>query len=483
MSTKQMSLLLVAMVSVLFGHALFVPSFWVNSAWGLHIQSCDGDFDRDCDVDGLDLESFLWAFVNRDPGADLSGDGHIGVEDVEIFADYFGQSFDPGKEIVSEQSHAAHIEENEMELPPLACTQCHEDVCCNPDSILESACDACHSPDGAYDGVQDADIGARINWATGVYEQGGTGLKEGKEKWCMGCHDDGTSICNSVKAPNVGLFYTAGHGRKDSVQCLDCHDATLEHVDGNARTYAWDASDYGPSQSGVTYARGYRLSYVAGEVPLMIPGNYNITFGYNSLLIEKNAFRLCFRCHDSSKVLDNTPGNGIDSNFKASAPNPPRNYSYAWGSGSDVNEHVSHLLNYIGTFADSDWDTDTNGPGGSYGSDSLVTCTSCHNIHGAAGWEGTTNEPMVRDGSLAGRTGFGFSYVVEDWGSGGYPWVTSTGANQSTSVGAIFRNNTANMCAGSMCHGSPSPPPGSSYDASGSGWGTYLEHYRPWHDY
>ena len=30
---------------------------------------------------------------------------------------------------------------------------------------------------------------------------------------------------------------------------------------------------------------------------------------------------------------------GIDSNFKASAPNPPRNYSCALGSGADVNEH------------------------------------------------------------------------------------------------------------------------------------------------
>jgi hypothetical protein len=90
---------------------------------------------------------------------------------------------------------------------------------------------------------------------------------------------------------------------------------------------------------------------------------------------------------------------------------------------------------------------------------------------------------MIRDGSLTGRTGYGFSYVIEDVLSGGYPWVTSTGATQSTSVGAILRNNTANMCGGSMCHGNPTPPAGSSYDASGSSWGTYLEFYRPWDDY
>lgn len=90
---------------------------------------------------------------------------------------------------------------------------------------------------------------------------------------------------------------------------------------------------------------------------------------------------------------------------------------------------------------------------------------------------------MIRDGSLVGRTGYGFSYVLEDIGSGGYPWVTSTGATQATSVGAIFRNNTANMCAGSMCHYEPVPPAGSSYDATGSSWGTYLEYFRPYYDY
>jgi len=62
---------------------------------------------------------------------------------------------------------------------------------------------------------------------------------------------------------------------------------------------------------------------------------------------------------------------------------------------------------------------------------------------------------------------------------GGYPLVTSDGATQAGSVGAVFRNNTADMCGGLMCHGSPAPPPGSSYNASGSSWGTYLEYYRP----
>jgi hypothetical protein len=294
-------------------------------------------------------------------------------------------------------------------------------------------------------------------------------------------------VVSTISAPDISLFWTSGHGRTGAeIQCLDCHNEDETHIDGNARTYAFNSSYYPTAQSGIAYAAGYRLSYVGGETPLMIPANYSLTFGYDAGLMRNTAFRLCFDsgCHSSSTVFDDTPGNGIDSNFKASAPNPPRNYSYAWGSGADVNEHVSHILNYIGPFCDSDWDTGTTGTGGSNGRDTLTACSSCHNVHGAAGTSGSTNETMVRDGTLAGRgDGYGFSYVVEDVAT--YPWVTSTGATQATSVGAIFRNNTEvnNMCGGSMCHGNPTPPAGSTYDATGSSWGTYLEYYRPWADY
>ena len=49
-------------------------------------------------------------------------------------------------------------------------------------------CDVCHSPGGAYDGVNDLSIGAKINWIEGVYAD--NALKQGKEKWCAGCHDN-----------------------------------------------------------------------------------------------------------------------------------------------------------------------------------------------------------------------------------------------------------------------------------------------------
>jgi hypothetical protein len=392
-------------------------------------------------------------------------------------------------------SHSTHTENDtdDVKGPFIVCAVCHDTnnypyFKSGADSdgdgkygLTETdVCDPCHSLDGPFDGIDDAVIGAKSNWDTGVYE--GYVLKAGKEHWCVGCHDSGTSVCKGVSAPDVSGdnstygYYVNGHKSK---LCTDCHDMTQPHIDGEARTYAFDSEYYGPIQSGVAYASGYRLQYINGEVPLMIPANYNITFSYDAQNIIDNAFRLCFDCHQSSEILDNTPGDGLDSYFKASLPNPPRNYSYAWGSGADSPEHVAHLLNYIGPFWDSDWDDVTVGPGGSNGCDSLTSCSSCHNVHGASVSYTSTNEPMIRDGSLVGRTGYGFSYVIEDVSVGGYPKVTSTGATRSTSVGAIFRNNTANMCAGSMCHGTPSPPAASSYDASGSSWGTYLEYYRP----
>jgi hypothetical protein len=404
------------------------------------------------------------------------------------------------------QSHNTHTQVNPRGPGPLACETCHVDKHYKLDQMItEGVCDTCHSPGGSFDGVRNADIGAAANWFSGVYESDGNSLQAGKEKWCAGCHDDepGNSKADDsgVDAPNVigdhdtyGFYVSgSGHGRSARIECLGCHDATFDHIDGKTRTYEFNEEDldgdglsdiYEPGNSGVAYQEGYRLRYVGGDVPFMIPACYCLTFDHSVQSIEDKAFRLCFDCHDSSKIFDDTVGNGIDTNFKASLPNPPRDYSYAHGYGADTNEHVAHILNFVGSYWDSDWDNNTTGQWVWWeaGCDSLMTCPTCHNVHGAAGTQGSTNEAMIRDGSLAGRSGYGFSYVIEDTGIGGYPMVTSNGATQSTSVGAIFRSDVASMCGSSICHGHPDPPPESGYDATGSGYGTYLEYYRPWED-
>ena len=351
-------------------------------------------------------------------------------------------------------------------------------------------CDTCHSEGGSYNGIDDTgdSIGAKKHWDD-VYNADGDTLLVGKEKWCVGCHDEGTSNINGVNAPDIKLYYTSGHGRSGvNRECLDCHVTSEIHIDQDARTYAFNSSYYDSSQSGVNYSKGYRLGYVNGEVPLMIPADYNITFENNYKTMKNNAFRLCFTsfCHanDFNKIFDNTYEDGIQSNFKASLPNPPRNNSYAWGINKDRNEHYFHIISLPGTFADSDWDINTNSSNGQNGKDTLIACFTCHNVHGASGANGSTNEVMIRDGILVGRDGYAFSYLIENINAGGYPMVTSMGANQSNSIGAIFRNNTSdNMCGGSICHGNPTPPVGSSYDSIGSGLDSYLEYYRPWMNY
>jgi len=421
-------------------------------------------------------------------------------------------------------SHATHTKINSKgPATQMDCGDCHDtnnypnfgDPGEDASLAATDVCDDCHSEGGAYNGLIDTaeSIGAKDNWDE-VYNAVGDALLAGKEKWCIGCHDGGTSVINDANAPNTDLYYTGGHGRAGAAkECLDCHDTTKTHIDGEARTYAFDSAYYDPNQSGVAYAEGYRLRYVGGEVPLMIPADLSITFDLNAQTIKDNSFRLCFDCHNPNNIFDNDPSDGIDTNFKASLPNPPRGYSYGWGAGNnanadsdpDFNEHFGHIWDFTGIFWDSDWNMVTNGTTGSNasnahssqiaaiyfkclichgdfsflpkngmnGSDSLIACASCHNVHCAIGAMGSTNEAMIRDGSLPGRTGYRFSYVIED---GTYPQMTSTGANQANSVGAVFRNNTADMCGG--CHGNPDPP-AASYDASGSGWGSYLEYYRP----
>jgi len=246
-------------------------------------------------------------------------------------------------------------------------------------------------------------------------------LTPGKEMWCISCHDSGTSVCDGVSAPDIGGdnttygYYVNGHRSR---LCSDCHDLTVTHIDGEARTYAYNMAYYAPGQSGVAYAAGYRLKSMGPDdpetdynesVPLMIPTNFNTTFSYNGQDIMDNAFRLCFSCHNSAEVFDDTPGDGVDTNFKSAMPDPPLDYSYSLG---DSNQHILHAIGQTMQSWDSDWDTGTTGPGPGPGYDTLMTCSACHNVHGAAGTEGSTNEPMIRDGSLAGRTGYGFSYVI-----------------------------------------------------------------------
>jgi hypothetical protein len=108
--------------------------------------------------------------------------------------------------------------------PNVQCTYCHADpfpgyMNDNLDLASTAVCDQCHGPGGQFDGVNDAVIGAKANWqAGGVYDEETGKLKKGKEKWCVGCHDDGDCTILGVPAPNIaGLSVSNDWNRPVSI--------------------------------------------------------------------------------------------------------------------------------------------------------------------------------------------------------------------------------------------------------------------------
>ena len=298
-----------------------------------------------------------------------------------------------------------------LALPSVGCPTCHGTIPyfksgtdSNGDGLIvlseTDVCDPCHSPGGAYDGVDDPVIGAKGNWVSGVYD--GSALLQGKEKWCVGCHDDGDSSINEgseidgVIAPNIAGddvsygFYKTGHGKHvngQAITCLACHDPGLMHVDGDARTYSAAADNY---------QVGYRLKWVDGEAPLEVPRPINV--------LTAEQFRLCFSCHDSGPFLnfDNT-----DTNFRRDVDDSCVALDPLLLSDK-VNMHNFHLWGRGGFPWDSDWDGETG--------DSAQSCSACHNVHGPRLRDGASHAPaMIRTGELIGReSSLNLDYFTSD---------------------------------------------------------------------
>ncbi len=124
-------------------------------------------------------------------------------------------------------SHQAHLTAEWG--PKLAgkCYTCHDGKPSRR-TVNYNHCTPCHSPDGAFDGMNDPVIGARYNWgrrSSLIYDSNGK-LRPGKEKWCAGCHDDGTSVIDNVIAPNItGRSFSGSWQSPDSVVDSDILDA------------------------------------------------------------------------------------------------------------------------------------------------------------------------------------------------------------------------------------------------------------------
>jgi len=336
-----------------------------------------------------------------------------------------GYEYEPGKfsqGIGTFNSHSTHTENDSDDLkgPNVACGECHDTnnfpyfksgVDSNGDgkySLQETdACDACHSPSGDYDGVSDPDIGAKNNWDAGVYD--GNSLRSGNEKWCAGCHDKSPSVIQSVSAPNVigdegastpygtGYgYYKTGHGLSTSevypwtkkpgdtqermgagILCSSCHDFSIAHTDGLARTYYSTAGDPGTS---ARYRAGYRLKLVDGGYPLAVPRKY--VFG-DPVEVKADEFKLCFQagCHPSTPFTDSSSSL---TNFRDDKDVPQHNDHYY---------HLAIQDTYgPGPVWQSDWALPVVGNG-----DSRAQCAQCHNVHGS------TRLSMMNDGKLVSR--------------------------------------------------------------------------------
>ncbi len=246
-------------------------------------------------------------------------------------------------------SHSTHTEDDADDLkgPHIDCMTCHKagnfpyfKTGTDSDgdgkiSLSETdVCDTCHSPGGAYDGINDTKIGAKNNWANGVYNV--NILASGKEKWCAGCHDNSPSIIQGVSAPNVigdedaGYgYYKTGHGLPNDetypfsgaqgagTGCLDCHSGEKQHIDGVARTYVPDSTYLTYDPVSASYQDGYRLKDVAagyaGKYPMHIPRTGHV---YPPGFREDWEFALCFECHDRNALLGDVSDPRTTTNFR-----------------------------------------------------------------------------------------------------------------------------------------------------------------------
>jgi hypothetical protein len=292
-------------------------------------------------------------------------------------------------------SHDIHVRDP-IRGPMIGCDDCHQDPY---PALKDGACDECHSPEGAFDGVNDPIIGAFANWVSGdnpskIYNTP-TSLNPGKEDWCLGCHDDGDgfedrSVIKTAYAPPVAGdnnrygFKVSGHGRPDiDLGCEACHNLGITHIDGQQRTYSATSS---PNN----YQTGYRL-----RAKMTVPRQYiQLPPGVTPETSEEfqNQYLLCtYACHDYDKLTV-----GKSSGFRSA-----RRTDYC---GQVNNLHKTHIgRNDSLITSDTDWDGIADSP---------ETCIVCHNVHGSGmRQEGNPNNilpnpVMIRDGVLISNPPF-----------------------------------------------------------------------------
>jgi len=363
------------------------------------------------------------------------------------------------------ESHQTHMGDAKGPVVT-SCTDCHHastyTLFADGEPLASTtACDTCHSPDGTYDGSQMA----KDNWVGRVYEADGTTLQSGMDQWCATCHDEAPAVMLGVSAPQVmgdesavtpyGTGYgfnKTGHGLPAletypatgspgaGLGCLDCHDAAMAHVDGDARTYVPDSTYTAVDPVSDNYQKGYRLRDVTtgydNKYPMHMPRT-----GSAAMYVRQDwEFALCFQCHDGSALFDEgdpaTGGCG-GTNFRCVATSLGQGYD--WRSMHDY--HTSGVPGPMGP-SNPQYDSDYDGT-----ADSKMTCPACHNVHGSP------SPAMVRHGELISTPGttdkvpsLDFMYLPQ----GTYPMLADSTGGTTPWWGSLFgdvgENGVCNMC-------------------------------------
>jgi hypothetical protein len=216
-----------------------------------------------------------------------SSDCHDGTSDVRYINTPIGTSEYCDQCHVMGGSHTIHTTVNNRGPETLiSCVDCHSAY--SPplftdglDLINTTVCNACHSQGGRFDGVDNASIGAKPNWPNGVYNETLGTLNIGMEKWCVGCHDDGLSVVNSLTAYDVGLFWNSSKGQSGTVDCESCH-----YIENGTHI---NSSSSNPNLKG---------PYV------------NDTYWISDPIVE---LALCWSCHDPDIYVNGSSGTNFSS--------------------------------------------------------------------------------------------------------------------------------------------------------------------------
>ena len=319
---------------------------------------------------------------------DNLGGGSSGISCVACHHSFEEANCEGCHDAIDMNSHGTHTQGTAKGPEAMGCADCHFGT---DKALISGACDECHSPGGAFDGVQ-----MGLDSWDNVYQADGKTLRAGQGNWCLSCHDDDpntsgvneSSWINGVYAPNIAGdenngstygFNITGH----KIGCLSCHVSTKEHIDGEHRTYEVENDGLGSQSILNPYEDGYRLKDGSLQIPAPPAVGIDIT-----------DYSLCFECHNSDEVLgDNVDDSDVShTNFWDDAPQVT----------SIGNAHTYHL-EVEGLRGDTDWDGIE---------DARETCVTCHNVHGS-------KTKMLRYGELISTPGttdkvpaLNFSYVV-----------------------------------------------------------------------